>query len=131
MPQWTPILEPLDPLHERAIAAVDRITNRILAEDPATGNLASTLLLTYRWLGDSDPQWIGPAITRLNAAIAGADGLYSTRRFGLSEGLAGLGWVVEHIARRLSGDSNESPLNGDIDAALLQELQRGRWQHGW
>src|SRR5436190_6494515 len=106
MPQWTPILEPLNPLHGRALAAVDRITNRILAEDPAaapaTRNLTSALLLTYCWLGDGDAQWIGPAITRLNAAIANADALYSTRRFGLSDGLAGLGWVVEHVARRLS-----------------------------
>jgi hypothetical protein len=135
MPQWMPILEPLNPMYDRALAAVDRITRGILAEDPlaapAGRNLTSALLLTYRWLGDGDVQWIGPAITRLNAAIASADGLYSTRRFGLFEGLAGLGWVVEHVARRLSGESRETPLNGDIDAALLQELERGRWQHGW
>jgi hypothetical protein len=135
MPQWTPILEPLSPLYDRALAAVDRITQGVLAEDPvaapAARNLTSALLLTYRWLGDGDAQWISPAITRLNVAIARADGLHSTLRFGLLEGLAGLGWVVEHVARRLGGESKETPLNGDIDAALLQELQRGRWQHGW
>jgi hypothetical protein len=135
MHPWMPILEPLSPLYDRALAAVDRITHSVLAEDPlaapTTRNLTSAMLLTYRWLGDGDVQWIGLAITRLNSAIASADGLYSTRRLGLFDGLAGLGWVVEHVARRLSGESKETSLNEHIDVALLQELQRGRWQHGW
>lgn len=76
------------------------------------------------------------AIEHLNTAIGSADALYSTRTFHLFGGLSGLGWVLEHLMRqlnrsggpgnRVSGDTEA--LNADTDAALLLELQRGRWK---
>jgi Lanthionine synthetase C-like protein len=128
--QWTPILEPSHPLHGRASCALDAITRRILADDPRAvspcRNLGAALLLTC--------QGIDSGVERLNAAIRSAEVLHSTRQLGLFDGLAGLGWVVEHLFRRLRGPSKdriESPLNADVDAALLQELRRGRWQGAW
>jgi hypothetical protein len=87
-------------------------------------NLAAALLLAYR--GHN-----GESIDHLNAAIRRADHLYSARCFGLFNGLAGLGWVVEHLYRRMSKRAEVSPLNADVDAALLQELHRGRWEGSW
>ena len=72
------------------------------------------------------------AVESLNAAIGDADALYSTGRLQLHGGLSGLGWTIEHLAHALHafGDAQAeeaSSLNDDTDAALLQELERGRW----
>ena len=67
----------------------------------ATSVLASSdtrldipLFLAYRGLQNA-------AVDRLNRLIRTADALYSQRRFGLFDGLAGLGWVTEHLTRML------------------------------
>jgi hypothetical protein len=109
---WTPIIEA--DLVEPALAA---ITSAMLAS--AETRLDIPLFLAYRGLPDA-------AVDRLNRLIRTADALYSQRRFGLFDGLAGLGWVTEHLARMLGFDS--SGLNADTDAALLGELERGAWR---
>ena len=99
--------------------------------EPALGIIATSVLasseipldiplfLAYRGLADA-------AVDRVNRLIRTADALYSQRRFGLFDGLAGLGWVTEHLARMLGFDS--TGLNADTDAALLGELERGAWR---
>jgi hypothetical protein len=99
--------------------------------EPALGVIATSVLasseirldiplfLAYRGMPDA-------AVDRLNRLIRTADALYSQRRFGLFDGLAGLGWVTEHLARMLGFDS--TGLNADTDAALLGELERGAWR---
>ncbi len=86
-------------------------------EAPGTSNhLEAALFLAYKAQADS------AAVQQLNLAIHQADAMWCTRRLGLYGGLAGLGFVVEQVAR-------ENPeINEDTDAALLLELERGRWQ---
>jgi hypothetical protein len=83
------------------------------------------LLFAYLSLLEPQGEWRGRAIRALNAAMRRADELYANARWGLFEGLAGLGWVVEHVAR--SFDAGED-LNAATDAALVRELERGRWR---
>lgn len=109
---WTPIIEP-----DRVEPALAAITAAMLASTDT--RLDIPLFLAYRGLPDA-------AVDRLNRLIRTADALYSLRRFGLFDGLAGLGWVTEHLARMLGFDS--TALNADTDAALLGELERGAWR---
>jgi hypothetical protein len=109
---WAPILGA-----DRVEAALGDITRTTL--ECAEARLDVPLFLAYRGLPEA-------AIDRLNRLSRTADSLYSTRRFGLFDGLAGLGWVVEHLARRLGFDATD--LNTDTDAALLGELERGAWR---
>lgn len=127
---WTPLIEPSSELGARALAILEAVSNTAIASDP---NLDVPLLLAYRALADGNPRWMKLAVERLNAVIAGADALYSTRHFELFGGLSGLGWVTEHVTRQLtrfqgSQERGAGPINDDIDSALLLELQRGRWQ---
>ena len=99
----------------------------------------SAVLLAHRALAERNRLWMKQAVKHLNAAIAGADTLYSTRHFEFSGGLSGLGWVIEYVARQLNrlqglpdnGMRAAAAFNRDIDAALLGELQRGRWAGTW
>jgi len=109
---WTPIVEA--DLTEPALGV---IATSVLASSGR--RLDIPLFLAYRGLPDA-------AVDRLNRLIRTADALYSQRRFGLFDGLAGLGWVTEHLARMLGFDS--TGLNADTDAALLGELERGAWR---
>jgi 4-hydroxyproline epimerase len=91
------------------------------------------LLLVYRALADGNRRWMQLALERLNTGIAGADALYSPRKFELFGGLSGPGWVIEHVTgqlRRFEGSEERSAsrMNEDTDAALPLELQRGRWR---
>jgi hypothetical protein len=85
------------------------------------------LLDAYLFLADGDGQRLQRAVKRLNAAIADVDALCSTGRWGLQGGLAGLGWITEHISQIRDG-RGAGDLNADTDAALLRELERGRWR---
>jgi hypothetical protein len=130
---WTPLIEPSSKLGARALAVVETVSNDRTTANP---NLDVPLLLAYRALADGNPRWMKLAVERLNAVIAGADALYSTRRLELFGGLSGLGWVTEHVTRqwrrfRGSQERGESRINDDTDTALLLELQRGDWQGTW
>jgi len=109
---WAPILAV-----DRVEVALDGITRTTL--DCAEARLDIPLFLAYRGLPEA-------AIDRLNRLSRTADALYSMRRFALFDGLAGLGWVVEHLARMLGFDATD--LNTDTDAALLGELESGAWR---
>ena len=109
---WVPILTA-----DRVEVALDGITRTTL--DCAEAQLDIPLFLAYRGLPEA-------AIDRLNRLSRTADALYSMRRLALFDGLAGLGWVVEHLARMLGFDATD--LNTDTDAALLGELESGAWR---
>lgn len=109
---WVPIVDA-----DRVEPALGAITSAMLASSATRVDIP--LFLAYRGLPDA-------AADRLNRLIRTADALYSLRRFGLFDGLAGLGWVVEHLARMLGFDA--TGLNADTDAALLGELERGAWR---
>src|SRR5262245_16076297 len=127
-----PIIDPSSPLRARAALVLDSITNDVLA-DP---RLDAPLLLGYRALAEGNRRWMKLAVDSLNRAITTADALYSTKHFELFGGLSGLGWVIEEVTRQWrrleglpdQGEGRDSGLNDDIDAALLLELQRGRWK---
>jgi hypothetical protein len=109
---WVPILGA-----DRVKVALDDMTRTSI--ECAEARLDIPLFLAYRGLPEV-------AIDRLNRLSRTADALYSMRRFGLFDGLAGLGWVVEHLARMFGFDATD--LNTDTDAALLGELERGAWR---
>jgi hypothetical protein len=138
---WEPIIHPASALGVRAHGVLEAITGNVLAagQGPSgwTGrSFDAPLLLAYRALAERNWSWMRVAADALNSAIAGADALYSTRRLELFGGLSGLGWVIEHITRQSrrfegsphSGDDNGRRPSQAIDAALLLELQRGRWK---
>lgn len=109
---WTPIIEA-----NRVEPPLAALTAAMLASSET--RLDIPLFLAYRGLPDD-------AVDRLNRLIRTADALYSLRRFGLFDGLAGMGWITEHLARMLGFDS--TALNADTDAALVGELERGAWR---
>ena len=119
MSDWTPIIDPASEPGRRARIVLEAIT----AEAPQTSDhLEAALFLTYKARADSGGVCAETAVQQLNLAIRQAEGMWSARRLGLYGGLAGLGFVVEQVAR-------EKPeINEDTDAALLLELERGRWQ---
>ncbi|MCU1237177.1 MAG: Lanthionine synthetase family protein [Candidatus Solibacter sp.] len=126
---WTPIIDPSSAFGARAAAVLESVTNDALA----SSGLDAPLLLAYRAIAEGNRQWMKLAVSRLNTAVAGADAMYSTRRLALFGGLSGLGWVIEHVTRLLQRFEGSTPtgagrLNDDTDAALLMELQRGRWK---
>jgi hypothetical protein len=130
--KWEGVIEPSGALGRRAASLLDSMTSELL-DNPA---LDAALFLAYRGEAEQNPRWMKRAIEHLNTAILSADAAYSTRSFHLFGGLAGLGWAVEHVIRQLNrfrASSNRDSratdgLNGDTDAALLLELQRGRWR---
>jgi hypothetical protein len=130
--KWEAIVEPSGELGRRARSLLDSVTNE-LQDNPA---LDAALFLAYRGEAERNSRWMKRAIEHLNTAILNADAFYSTRTFDLFGGLSGLGWSVEHVMRQLArfhGSGNRESratdgLNGDTDAALLLELQRGRWR---
>jgi hypothetical protein len=119
MSQWTPIIDPASELGVRAGIVLESI----IAEVPKTSDhLEAALFLIYKARADRDERSGEGAVQRLNLAIRQAEAMWSTGRLGLYGGLAGLGFVVEQVARH-APDTND-----DVDAALLLELERGRWQ---
>ncbi len=126
--KWEPVIEPSGALGHRAASLLDSITSELLEQS----TLDAALFLAYRAEAEQKPRWMKRAVEHLNKAIGDADTLYSTRTFRLLGGLSGLGWVIEHLTRQLSlsgrASSDTEALNNDTDAALLLELQRGRWK---
>ncbi len=113
MSEWTPIIDRASELGERATIVVEAIAAEALG---SSDHLEAALFLAYQARADR------AAVQQLNLAIRQAEAMWSTRRLGLYGGLAGLGFVVEQVAR-------ENPeINEDTDAALLLELERGHWQ---
>ena len=138
---WEPIIDPASALGVRAHRVLEAITGNVLAAGQGPSgwrgrSFDAPLLLAYRALAEDNWSRMRVAADALNSVIAGADALYSTRRLELFGGLSGLGWVIEHIARQLrrfEGSPHSIEDNGRrpsqaIDAALLLELQRGRWK---
>jgi hypothetical protein len=123
MRAWTPVIEAAGPLRARAAILLEKIT----AEAIANGGLDGVLLLAHRGATEGNPVWLNRAVDHLNTSIDQADALYSMRRFELFGGLAGLGWTIGFVMRQLGRAQETGRLNEDIGAALLQELQRGRW----
>ena len=123
MSDWEPVIDPYSTLGARAAAVLQKITEEAIE----AGGLDSVLLLAYRGAAEQNREWLNRAVDHLNAAISGADALYSLKRFQLFGGLAGLGWTLAFVMRQLGRTQGVARLNEDVDAALLQELQRGRW----
>ena len=129
---WTPLIDRSSTLGVKALSVLDEVTETILATEN-TGYEAA-LMLTYLAMSEHRRPRMDQAIERLNRAIRRAEVLYSARRFGLHGGLAGLGWTIEHVARRVNGlppRQTSSELNDDTDSALFLELERGKWRGDW
>lgn len=112
----------------RAFACARALAERLHAEeatDPARSCEKALLFAHLSTVVDDGARWASAAVRHLNAAIDHADAFCALGEFGLFGGLAGLGWAVERIARLLG---NGADLNADTDAALVRELERGRWR---
>jgi hypothetical protein len=104
----------------------EKIAEALLDEAPLPNrSSAKALLFAHRFDASGERRWRQAAVRHLNIASARADELCSTKQWGLHGGLAGLGWTVEAVSRMLGVYDD---LNEDSDAALLRELERGRWQ---
>jgi hypothetical protein len=130
---WRPVLPRTGSDGERTWQAALALAGALLGEAEADTarsleprDPAGAVLFACLARADPDPRWARAAVRRLNRAIDGADALCASGRWGLHGGLAGLGWGVEHVSRVLEAGAGE--LNADTDAALLRELQRGRWR---
>jgi hypothetical protein len=129
---WRPLVDRSSSLGVKALTVLDEVTETILLnENPGCD---APLMLAYLAMSEHSRPRMDQAIERLNRSIRRAEALYSTRRFGLHDGLAGLGWTIEHVARRLNGlppGQTSSELNEDTDSALFLELERGKWRGDW
>jgi hypothetical protein len=125
---WTALIDPSSPLGQQGSALLESLTETAIAKP----SLDACMLLAFRAVAEGKRGWLKLAVEFLNQSIATADELYSTRRLELFGGLSGLGLAIEQIRRQLQrfqGSTISAPdLCHDIDAALLLELQRGRWQ---
>jgi hypothetical protein len=112
--------------HDVKTSVVGKLAGSLLAEEPLPARSAGkALLFANLYLAKNELHWKRAAIRHLNIAIARADELCATKQWGLHGGLAGLGWTVESVSRMLGASDD---LNEDTDAALLRELERGRWR---
>jgi hypothetical protein len=126
---------------ERAWDAVDAVAQAITKRNyPESATVRfrpceEPLLYGYIALGKNDEAWVDRTEQGLNRAIERAWG--TGRYLGLYGGLAGLGWVVEHLSRMLVDPAQEEgakdgeleeqvDLNADVDDAMLAELRRSR-----
>lgn len=155
---WTPLLSSDEPLTVAARAAVEAIVQAVdgaiadaeaaLVASPAAIRASASpmsrvdvsLLYAYLALSDDARRWGTSATTQLNVAIDGAPN--PTPYLGLHGGLAGLGWTVEHLSRRLRGvvespgasppdpdaPEDDEDLNADLDALLLARLRVSPWR---
>jgi hypothetical protein len=128
---WVPLLPRSSDGGRRAWAASCTLAAVVVAgEEHSPAGRADTgdaaLLFSYLSTADDDRRWRERAIGTINAAIDDVDALHASGRWGL-QGLAGLGWNVEHLCHRFFAGA-ENDCNGDTDLALLRELERGQWR---
>jgi lantibiotic biosynthesis protein len=143
--EWIPILSGQDA--KLAGEAINAITDGIVRKDFEIGKEAAyhyrpyedALLYTYLAITRNEIDWAYRAAECLNASIDRAS--EELGNLGLFGGLAGLGWMVEHIsgilrafsspdddtadfATTLPSEEHEPDLLADIDEVLLHELDR-------
>lgn len=141
MDQWVPIISS-SPVAAGSWEAIHAIAASIMKRnygDRRPPLYEEALLFAYLARAENDVRWSEIALERLNDAIEAAAPMTYCGLFG---GLCGLGWTVDHLSQLLvemvqanPDDSTEAQteeigdgdINGDIDAMLLRELQRGRW----
>lgn len=124
MAAWVAILDRSGDQGRRARELASAVARRTASD---AGDLYEQALLCGELaLAEDDATWRDEAIGLLNASIRRVDELDAAKRWGLFGGLAGLGWVTEQLAETLM--RRKVDLNRDTDAALLRELERGRWQ---
>src|SRR5690349_7195297 len=127
----------------RAWESVETISQAIVAQNYPHASRPHALwedglLFGYLALCRNDSDWVDHTAERLNASIDLAQ--RSDAYLGLSGGLSGLGWTIEHTSRVLRTTASEAgpnegwddPLdcddpNEDIDTVLLRALETERW----
>src|SRR5215469_1636681 len=151
--QWSPILSSSDENAARAEEAVEAIANSVFAKDYASRgqearrhcSYEEALLYGYLALARNEFAWVARATERLNQSIDEA--ALQSGYMGLFGGLAGLGWIVEHVSQFFNqfpiweehelhvddetevaaieedGTTEEDP-NTEIDAAVLRRVQQ-------
>lgn len=142
MGQWIPIISSSDRLAAGSWDAIHAIAESVLKRDYGDKRAPlyeEALLFGYLARAENDIRWTDIALERLNDAIENAGPMTYCGLFG---GLCGLGWTVDHLSQFLAetvpsdgaelmeaeaDEVGDGDINGDIDAMLLRELQRGRW----
>jgi len=142
-PRWEPVLADRLCLSARdAIAAVAADVDGLDPETQLPFALCEcALLFAYMALSQPSGGWEDRVIYFLNSAIAKASILAPQHQgVGLYGGLAGVGWIVEHVSDLLGMADNthrntqlegapepaEDPI-ADIDLLILRHLERGPW----
>jgi hypothetical protein len=146
---WTALLSAESDLGTQArdalLVIADAIANRNYRLDPAQlrhfQRYEEAILYSYLAVALNDIAWATRATNCLNEAIDKASESFD--HLGLFGGLAGLGWTVEHVSRRLGenpvfadgtelespglveAESGEEDLTADIDNAILRRLAHG------
>jgi lantibiotic biosynthesis protein len=152
---WEPILPSGSKIAEQAWESIRAISDSLVARDYTPGSqyalrdshYEESLLYGYLALTHNDLIWANRTTECLNFAIEKASG--RSEYLGLFGGVAGLGWIVEHLSRVLQQVSanqsevdasaedeteelivgqveieEEVDLNSDVDAAILCNLPR-------
>ena len=140
--EWQPILK--GSLADAAQRAVDAIVKDIGALDGQVQrpvDLCERALL-FAYLANSNPHagWEERAVTCLNLTIEKVSAVpYQFFSLGLYGGMAGIGWIIEHVSRllerdepRLAVQSEETDPEEDaiaeIDQLIISRLNDGPWQ---
>jgi hypothetical protein len=137
--EWEPVVTS-SAVRAAATDAIDAVVHAAVSRREGRVPEHDALMFAYLSLARRDSGLSESASERVNEAI---DAASEARHMGLHGGLAGLGWIVEHIANILDvGELSTSALAGnvaeldvddpvsEIDAAILRQLQRhppGSW----
>lgn len=124
MSRWTPVLASTA-LEDQAWRVVDAIAQRhsdalVPEEDLGLAGSASwALLFAYLAQERGDERSLDRASTWLNHAVDAASA-HAAPRVGLERGLAGTGWIVDHVLAMFESPSDEASI--ELDELLLAVL---------
>jgi hypothetical protein len=142
--QWKPILTvELAARAQDAIAAIIDDITKLDVETQRPFELCECALL-FTYLSISPPQagWRERALTYLNFAIEKVSVLpYQSYSLGLYGGMAGVGWIIEHVSKlleesepildvppeQLAEELEDDPV-AQIDELIIRHLKSGPWQ---
>jgi hypothetical protein len=129
---WRPLLE--GPARQSATTCLRTLAEALRAPSrhphASLGGGSAGAALCLAWVGSASGEepLVDDAVTLLSDAIEQA----GTRQLlpDLAEGLAGVGWAIEHLRREFGWGQDEDP-NAQLDDVLLRHVSRDAWLQPW
>ncbi|QRK11340.1 hypothetical protein JQX13_15445 [Archangium violaceum] len=93
-----------------------------------SGSAGAALCLAYVGTAIGEEPLVDDAVTLLSSAIEQAGARQMSPAF--AEGLAGVGWAIEHLRKELGWGDGDDP-NEMLDDVLLRHVSRDAWLQPW